>query len=105
MPDGALVGLDGYDFAAPPGDGRKVVLGVRPEQMDVKAENGPSALPVEVTLIDPMGADSLLWGTVGTETVSVRIGPDDAFRPGEKLAAWFQPDHASLFDAGSGERL
>jgi multiple sugar transport system ATP-binding protein len=73
--------------------------------MDVKAQSGPSALPVEVTLIDPMGADSLLWGTVGGETVSVRIGPDDTFRPGEKLDAWFQPDHASLFDAESGQRI
>jgi multiple sugar transport system ATP-binding protein len=105
LPDGDTVPLAGYDFTQTPGEGRKVVLGVRPEQMDVKAESGPSALPVEVTLIDPMGADSLLWGTVGTETVSVRIGPDDSFRPGEKLAAWFQPDHASLFDAESGERI
>ncbi len=105
LPDGALVRLDGYAFAAPPGDGRKAVLGVRPEQMDVKASGGPSALPVTVSLIDPMGADSLLWGTVGGPTVSVRIGPDDTFQPGQTLQAWFQPDHASLFDAGSGERL
>ena len=31
----------------------------------LKAAGGPSPLPVEVSLIEPMGADSLLWGTVG----------------------------------------
>ena len=102
---GGTVPLAGYGFAQTPGAGRKVVLGVRPEQLDVKAGSGPAALPVEVTLIDPMGADSLLWGSVGAETVSVRIGPDDTFRPGETVNAWFQPDHASLFDAESGERI
>ncbi len=105
LADGTHVGIDGYEFSAPPGGERAVVLGVRPEQMDVKATSGPSALPVEVTLIDPMGADSLLWGTVGADTVAIRIGPDDTFAKGQKLQAWFQPDHASLFDAKSGERL
>jgi multiple sugar transport system ATP-binding protein len=102
---GELVGLDGYGFAAAPSDGRPAVLGVRPEQMELKASGGPSALPVEVSLIDPMGADSLLWGSVGTDTVSIRIGPDDTYAIGEKLNAWFQPDHASLFDARSGDRI
>ena len=82
-----------------------MVLGVRPEQLDPKAAGGPSPLPIEVSLIDPMGADSLLWGNVGTDIVSVRIGPDDVYTPGEKVQAWFQPDHASLFDAKSGERI
>ena len=105
LADGTLVGMGGYDFAAPPGADRAVVLGVRPEQMDVNHASGPSALPVEVTLIDPMGADSLLWGTVGADTVAIRIGPDETFAKGRKLQAWFQPDHASLFDATSGERI
>ncbi|MBN9021054.1 MAG: ABC transporter ATP-binding protein [Rhizobiales bacterium] len=84
LADGTLVGMGGYDFAAPPGADRAVVLGVRPEQMDVNHASGPSALPVEVTLIDPMGADSLLWGTVGADTVAIRIGPDETFAKGRR---------------------
>jgi len=105
LPSGTRIGIDGYDFAAAPGDGRPAVLGVRPEQVEMKPIDGGSALPIEVHLIDPMGADSLLWGTVGGDTVSVRIGPDDTFRAGETVEAWFQPVNASLFDAKSGERL
>jgi len=105
LADGAEINLEGYAFGSTPGDGRPAVLGVRPEQMDVRAESGPSALPVEVSLIDPMGADSLLWGTVGRDTVSIRIGPDDTYTPGDKVRAFFLPDHASLFDAESGARI
>ena len=105
LADGALVAIAGYEFAGTPGDGRPVVLGVRPEQLETKADGSSAALPVEVTLIDPMGADSLLWGTVGPDTVAIRIGPDDTFGKGQRIQARFQPDHASLFDAESGERI
>jgi multiple sugar transport system ATP-binding protein len=103
--DGTDVPLAGYEFAAAPQDGQPAVLGVRPEQIDVKSASSPAHLPVVVTLIDPMGADSLLWGTVGKETVSVRIGPDDTFNAGQTVRAGFQPEMASVFDAESGNRL
>ncbi|MCB1500866.1 MAG: sn-glycerol-3-phosphate ABC transporter ATP-binding protein UgpC [Bauldia sp.] len=105
LPSGKRIGLGGYEFSARPEDGRPAVLGVRPEQMEMKPGDGGSALPIEVHLIDPMGADSLLWGNVGTDTISVRIGPDDTFEAGTAVEAWFQPVNASLFDAKSGERL
>ncbi|WP_421725912.1 ABC transporter ATP-binding protein [Bauldia sp.] len=105
--DGSEIRLDGYAFGATPGEGRKVVLGVRPEQVDLHDNNGANVgrFDVQVSLIDPMGADSLLWGTVCDDTVSVRIGPDDEFAVGGRIEAHFLPNHASVFDADSGERL
>jgi multiple sugar transport system ATP-binding protein len=103
--DGTDVSLAGYEFAAAPQDGQPAVLGVRPEQIDIRSSNSPAYIPVDVTLIDPMGADSLLWGTVGKETVSVRIGPDDSYDAGQTVRAGFQPEMASVFDAESGNRL
>ena len=52
-----------------------------------------------------MGADSLLWGKVGDESVSIRIGPDDEHTIGEKVDVYFQPRLASVFDAETGVRL
>jgi multiple sugar transport system ATP-binding protein len=104
LADGADVALDGYEFQAAPEDGRAAVLGVRPEQL-VLGTGSPSSLPVTVSLVDPMGADSLLWGTVGADTVSVRIGAEETYKMGETVNASFQPALASLFDAESGERL
>jgi multiple sugar transport system ATP-binding protein len=106
LPDDTEVPLNGYEFASKPEDGRPASLGVRPEQIDLKpAHSGASTLPVTVVLVDPMGADSLLWGSVGKDTISVRIGAEDTYRMGEALKASFQPSGASLFDAESGARL
>ena len=52
-----------------------------------------------------MGADSLLWGEIGEESVSIRTGPDEAHSIGEQVQAYFQPSRASLFDAETGVRL
>ncbi len=52
-----------------------------------------------------MGADSLLWGSVGKDrsrSASVRT---TTYSIGEKVEAYFQPSRASLFDAESGARL
>jgi multiple sugar transport system ATP-binding protein len=106
LADGQQIGLDGYPFTKAPEEGRPIALGVRPEQVDLKwTQRSASAIPITVTLIDPMGADSLLWGSVGTETVSVRIGADDQYRIGETLKAGFMPSAASIFDQQSGDRL
>jgi multiple sugar transport system ATP-binding protein len=106
LPDGTSIGLVGYDFAAAPGEGRPAVLGVRPEQIELKkAQPGASALPITVSVIEPMGADTLVWGTAGKDAISVRIGPDEEVSVGDAVTAHFLPSQASLFDAESGVRL
>ena len=105
LTDGTVVDLGGYPFADGAQDGRRAVLGIRPEQLVVGTPNGGSRLPVEVTLVDPMGADSLLWCNAAGETVSIRIGPEDVYTPGQTLDAHFSPEVASVFDAESGDRL
>jgi len=106
-PDGVRIELAGYEFAAPPTAGREVALGVRPEQIHISSARlpGATALPVELTLVEPMGSDSLLWAKVGNESVSIRVGPDDEHRIGEKVDVYFQPRLASVFDTETGFRL
>ncbi|MEJ0011218.1 MAG: ABC transporter ATP-binding protein [Bauldia sp.] len=105
LDDGSEVPLNGYNFIGAPAEGQPIALGVRPEQLSVKDLNGHATLPVTVSLIDPMGADALLWGTVGKNMMSVRIGPEDGYAIGETVRAGFDPSAASIFDAESGARL
>jgi multiple sugar transport system ATP-binding protein len=105
LDDGTNVPLAGYEFTTTPEEGQPVALGVRPEQLNIKGGPGAGNLPVTVSLIDPMGADSLLWGNVGKDMISVRIGTEDQYTLGEKVSAGFNPALASLFDAESGARL
>jgi multiple sugar transport system ATP-binding protein len=104
--DGVRIPLTGYGFAGRPEAGRKVTLGIRPEQIHLTPGLPDTVmLPLTLALIEPMGADSLLWGTIGDESVSIRANPDETHRIGEKVNAHFQPSRASLFDAETGVRL
>jgi multiple sugar transport system ATP-binding protein len=104
--DGTTIPLSGYPFVEQPASGRKVDLGVRPEQIHFNSTApGASVVPLRLTLVEPMGADSLLWGSIGGQSVSVRVGPDETHAIGEKVDVRFQPASASIFDAETGERL
>jgi multiple sugar transport system ATP-binding protein len=104
--DGVSIGLAGYGFAGRPEHGRPAVLGVRPEQIHlVPGIPEATSLPLKLTVIEPMGADSLLWGEIGDETVSIRANSDETHAIGESVQAYFQPKRASLFDAETGVRL
>jgi multiple sugar transport system ATP-binding protein len=103
--DGPDIPLDGYPFQSVPEEGRPITLGIRPEQIDPTGASGGSKLPIVISLIDPMGADALLWGTIANNTVSIRIGPEDAYKIGDTVSAAFDPSAASVFDAESGARL
>jgi multiple sugar transport system ATP-binding protein len=103
---GDTVALNGYAFTGTPEEGRPVALGVRPEQLTpTSTMNGAAYLPLKVSLIDPMGADSLMWGTIGSDMVSVRIGAEDHYKIGDGVNAGFDPALVSLFDVNSGERV
>ena len=103
---GLRVPLDGYAFAAgSPADG-PAVLGVRPEHVATGAEAGATAFDAAVELVEPMGADSLVWcrSPAGT-AFSVRMPGDTGLRPGARLRAAFPAPSLSLFDSANGQRL
>jgi multiple sugar transport system ATP-binding protein len=85
--------------------GDKVTLGVRPEDL-VLAEHG---LPVQVEVVEELGADAYVYGTVrGIATDYPVIARVDGRRPPEKGATVHlapKPDHVHLFDSQSGLRI
>ncbi|GGX87181.1 ATP-binding cassette domain-containing protein [Massilia dura] len=86
-----------YPFRQAPAEGRRVVLGVRPEDVDVRADG---ACRAPVTLVEAMGAHRVLWhGFHGREVAA--IVPDG--RPGGAFT--LRPDHISLFDEATTLRL
>ncbi len=93
----------GEDLAA----GRKVVLGVRPEHIrfDEAAAGHAGRIEGVVELEEPMGADSLVWLKLGDRSVSVRCFSGKRYRPGDRVPLAFDMTIASLFDAGSENRI
>jgi len=87
------------------GTGRKVTLGVRPEDLSL-AEHG---LPVQVELVEVLGADAYLHGTLKSEGEDLPvIARVDGRRPPEKgqtVHLQAKEGHTHLFNSESGDRL
>ena len=106
LSEGNLLNMDGYPFKGPVEPDKPALLGLRPEQILLRERpTGATTLPIKFVVDEPMGADTLIWGNVGAEMVSSRVGPDQSFSPGDALEAHFVANQSSIFDAANGDRL
>ncbi|AKT50280.1 ABC transporter ATP-binding protein [Arsenicicoccus sp. oral taxon 190] len=87
--------------------GRRVIMGVRPEDLEL-ADDG-QGLPVTVDVVEELGADAYVYGSTddahGSGQIIARV---DGRRPPMKgESVFFKPkaDHIHVFDAESGLRL
>lgn len=88
-------------------DGRQVILGIRPEQISLGANQGNDlpGIRAEVQVTEPTGPDLLVFVTLNQTKVCCRLAPDIDCRVGDSLNLQFDPAKVLLFDADSGERL
>ncbi|HKB61560.1 MAG TPA: sn-glycerol-3-phosphate import ATP-binding protein UgpC [Burkholderiales bacterium] len=84
-------------------NGREVLLGVRPEHLEPCAESD-AAFVAAVDLIEPLGADTLVHGTVEGARIVARLHGTQRVSEG-RLPLRFDPAHRHYFDAGSGARI
>ena len=86
----------------------RVTVGVRPEswRLVTKEQGG---LPVEVTVVEDLGADGFIYGTCDVEgtpgNVIVRVAKRDHAHPGDVLYVTTDPEHVHVFDTATGDRL
>jgi multiple sugar transport system ATP-binding protein len=95
--------LSAYQFATAPSAGQEVVLGVRPEHLGI-ASNGTWP-GFKVDIVEPMGADTIIWCSDPVGSVQVRTTGSRRATPGESLTLDVDPTQVSLFSAETGERL
>jgi multiple sugar transport system ATP-binding protein len=93
--------LNGYDFAARPQPGQPVTLGVRPEHL----ATGSTWDGFTVDLVEPMGADNLVWCRDGDMTLELRLPGERMMSPGASVSLAVDSARISLFAADSGQRL
>jgi sn-glycerol 3-phosphate transport system ATP-binding protein len=87
-----------------PRDGK--LLGIRPEHLEPCAAS-EALLTIDVDLIEPLGADIIVYGHIG-DHASVRVAarlPADAKAQAGKLALRYAPQNVHWFDPGSGKRI
>jgi multiple sugar transport system ATP-binding protein len=95
------LGLDGYAFASRPQQGQPVTLGVRPEHL----ATGTGWDGFTVDLVEPMGADNLVWCRDGEVALELRLPGDRFLDQGAPVSLAIDPTRVSLFAAEGGQRL
>jgi multiple sugar transport system ATP-binding protein len=86
----------------------KVTVGVRPESWRLVSD-GEGGLPVQVTVIEELGADSYVYGNSDVEgvpsNVTVRVSGRTHPQKGDMLYVTTDPQHVHVFDTDTGDRL
>ena len=82
-------------------DGKMAYYGVRPEHLTL----GKSGVPVEVSVLEPMGSETQLFAKLGGQRIVALLRHRLSAKPGAKL--FLEPDIKAihLFDAETRQRL
>ena len=105
--------------ALKPEDNDSVVIGFRPESLDVVTASDELSIPVRLSFVEELGSDAYIYGElVGSEgseaklgsgedssQIIVRVPPRTAPEPGETVYVRIRPGQEHIFSASTGERL
>ncbi|WP_430868377.1 ABC transporter ATP-binding protein [Demequina aurantiaca] len=100
-------------------DKNNVVLGFRPESLDRAAPNAEGAIPIDVDLVEELGSDAFVYGTIpnefgaakdvhfaaGDSQVIVRIDPRDVPAKGDTIWVTIRTGEQHVFSSATGDRL
>ncbi|WP_448956029.1 ABC transporter ATP-binding protein [Labrys neptuniae] len=102
---GRFVNGDGFDLPAmglgETAEGRQVVLGIRPEHLEMDA----GGLEAQVHVVEQTGSETNLLLRVGGTQLGWLVKERMAARPGDVLRIRPQDDRLLFFDARNGRRL
>ncbi len=88
--------------------GRRVVVGVRPENiLDANREGRgeTAAIEAEVEIAEPLGSEVIVHSRVGNDMVVAKLDPHHHPAPGEKVTLLIELESLHLFDAETERRL
>jgi multiple sugar transport system ATP-binding protein len=99
-----------FDVSTHPGiaahAGKPVILGIRPEHIALGAADGQvHGGRAEVKVVEPMGADTVIWIDFAGDLRAMRIAGDPPVAAGDTVAFHFPLERVSFFEAESGVRL
>ncbi|MBO9124961.1 MULTISPECIES: ABC transporter ATP-binding protein [unclassified Rhizobium] len=82
-------------------DGRAVTYGIRPEHITI----GDGGVPVEVSVFEPTGSETLIFGRAGGAPIDALIRERIDAVPGKTMPFRIDPRKAHIFDRETGKRL
>ena len=99
--------LSNYDFKEEIKEERPIWLGIRPESIVVgdEAEKMPVKFRLEAEVVEPMGADTLVWSKIVGQEFHFIVDGNSTINSGDSVLVGFDPIHSSIFDLDSEDRL
>ena len=89
--------------------GKKVILGIRPEDIsaDLIVEDTfpDDVVEAEVVVSELLGSDSVLYCKVGSQEFSAKVDASNYLEPGSKLRFTFKLPKSHLFDSETQKRI
>jgi len=88
-------------------DGRKVVVGVRPENFvePERARGVTAAVKMQAEVVEPLGYEVILFGRLGKDLLAAKLEPHRAPRFGDEVELAIELDAIHLFDEETEQRL
>jgi multiple sugar transport system ATP-binding protein len=99
----SLINLNNYQFENKPSDQTDIVFGIRPE--DIAVSDSKESMEFKIELIEPMGADTLIWLSFENIPFSVRLEGSSEYKLGDVININFDIKRSSVFNQESELRL
>jgi multiple sugar transport system ATP-binding protein len=97
VPGAGATGVTRGDFPVQPPV--KPILGVRPEHLRLESAGGNGrGLAAEVEVVEPLGAETLVYCRAGDHRAVARVAPDTRVVRGDKVTLMPETAHLHFFD-------
>ena len=105
--DGFSAPLDGYSWVGDAPSAGPVTLGLRPEHILTEGQVNEGTLTTEVIadLVEPMGADTLVWSNLAGQPFRFRMDGQAQVKAGDSVPIGIDMTRASVFDVKTELRL
>jgi ABC-type sugar transport system ATPase subunit len=80
-----------------------VIIGVRPEH--VLADGAAPLAQVAVDFIEPLGAETLIHGTLADSPITLRLNGTATIRPGDQVPVSLSIEHCHFYDPTDERRI
>lgn len=105
--DGTELPIKDYGFKEKPESSTEIVMGIRPEHfvIDEAATDSPLKAEITIDLVEPMGADTLIYANLYNKSARIRVSGYSKLKSGDKILLGFNQEKISLFKKDTGLRM
>ncbi len=86
-------------------DGRDILVGIRAEAMEASSTPTPDAIPLNISIVEPLGSNNLLTARIGEDVLKVSTSPDMKVSPDDTVYVRFPISKIRWIDPNSGRAV